>query len=149
MNDFKTLEDTYCRYIAAQTNANDRNREKTFEALASEGITRMTVTFDGSGDSGQIEAVTAFIGDTEAALPPVPAQIEHVSWGSSVSTATQEIPLQQAIECLCYGYLTQMYDGWENNDGAFGEFTFDVAKRSIAFEFNSRFTDHSTDTHTL
>ena len=37
--------------------------------------------------------------------------------------------------------LEQEQGGWENNDGAFGEFTFDVAERTIELEFNGRFTD--------
>jgi hypothetical protein len=55
--------------------------------------------------------------------------------------------LREAIEELCYGYLTQEHGGWENNDGAFGEFTFDVRAASIKLEFNARFTDYSTSTH--
>jgi hypothetical protein len=53
------------------------------------------------------------------------------------------MPLREAIEELCYSYLEQDYGGWENNDGAFGEFIFDVATRKIGLEFNSRFTDHA------
>jgi hypothetical protein len=30
--------------------------------------------------------------------------------------------------------------GWENNDGAYGDFIFDVAKRTITLDFNERYT---------
>ena len=57
---------------------------------------------------------------------------------------TAETPLPEAIETLCYGYLEQYQGGWENNDGAFGSFVFDVAGRTVQLEFNGRFTDVAT-----
>ncbi len=60
---------------------------------------------------------------------------------------THDLPLREAVEELCYGYLEQKYGGWENNDGAFGEFRFDVAERRIALDFNGRFTDYSHSSH--
>ncbi len=136
MNDFKTIEDSYNSYLKAQTEANERNKAAVMDALTAAGITSVRIAFDGAGDSGQIEEVNAFIGDAPVEMPEAPVTDENV-------------PLKDAIENLCYGYLTQFYDGWENNDGAFGEFTFDVRERSIHFEFNGRFTDYSTDTQTL
>ena len=37
--------------------------------------------------------------------------------------------------------LEQTHGGWENNDGAYGEFTFDVAERTIKLDFNERISD--------
>ena len=136
MNDFKAVQDSYEAYLKAQAEANERSKAAVMDVLAAAGITAVQVAFDGSGDSGQIEEVNAFIGEAPAELPETPVTDEN-------------LPLKKAIEDLCYGYLTQLHDGWENNDGAFGEFTFDVQGRSIRFEFNGRFTDHSTDTHAL
>src|SRR3546814_11115088 len=45
------------------------NKARLFACLASAGITLVTVTFDGYGDSGQIEDVAAFIGAQPAELP--------------------------------------------------------------------------------
>lgn len=44
------------------------NKAKLFDALAQAKITSVEVTFDGFGDSGQIEDVTAKAGDKEVAL---------------------------------------------------------------------------------
>ena len=34
--------------------------------------------------------------------------------------------------------LAQTHGGWENNEGAYGEFTFDVAQRTITLDYNER-----------
>jgi hypothetical protein len=57
--------------------------------------------------------------------------------------------MAEAIEQLCYDFLEQEHGGWENNDGAFGEFTFNVAERTVELEFNGRFSDFTTSSHTF
>ena len=44
-------------------------------------------------------------------------------------------------------YLADEHGGWENDDGAYGTFTFNIAARTIAMEFNGRFTDVFASTH--
>ena len=39
------------------------NRDRLFDGLIAAGITYVTVTFDGEGDSGQIESIGAWAGD--------------------------------------------------------------------------------------
>ena len=79
-------------------------------------------------------------------LPSAPLTIHEVQFGKAdPSTASQ--PLREAIEALCYDCLGQEHGGWENNDGAYGTFTFDVPKRTIELEFNGRFTDVATSHH--
>ena len=39
------------------------------------------------------------------------------------------------------------HDGWENGDGAYGEFTFDTTTRSITLAYNERFTDSIYSEH--
>jgi len=62
---------------------------------------------------------------------------------------TADIALREAIETACYDFLTQEHAGWENNDGAYGEFTIDVAERKIELECNVRFCDSTCFTHTF
>ena len=45
------------------------NKARVFAALRQAGITLVTVTFDGAGDSGQIENIEAIADHTEVALP--------------------------------------------------------------------------------
>jgi hypothetical protein len=59
----------------------------------------------------------------------------------------QPLPLAEAIETLCYDLLRQTHAGWENNDGAFGDFTFDVPARTISLDHNDRYTAIESYTH--
>jgi hypothetical protein len=58
-----------------------------------------------------------------------------------------EMNLEAAVEKLAYDYLEDKHPGWEINDGAFGDFVFNVADRSIALEHRARFTDVDISTY--
>ena len=145
MNDFET---TYARHKELRAKANEINKAVLFDALASAGITSIHVEFDGEGDSGQINGVSACAGDQQAQLPATQLTLHQLLWGQTQLTPS-EFTLEAAIEALCFDYLEQEHGGWENNDGGYGEFRIDIAKRSIELEFNGRFTDTWTDNHTF
>lgn len=113
------------------------NKAAVFDALAQAGITSIEVTFDGYADSGQIEDVAAKSGDKDVALPAGSVELAHAEWGSSDIVRTTH-PMPQAIERLAYDFLREAYAGWENNEGAFGDFHFDVASRMITLNYNER-----------
>lgn len=148
MSDLKSWNDTWERHHQAQIKANERNKAPVFDALAAAGITAVHVDFDGEGDSGQINSVVALIDSEHAELPKVGIAIQTAVWGNT-ELETGTATLAEAIETLCYGYLAEYHGGWENNDGAYGEFVFEAASRTIQLEFNGRFTDVCTDRHTL
>ena len=137
MTDFTQI---YERHTEALATANAHNKIVVFAALAAAGITSVNVSFDGEGDSGQITDITAFAGEKHMKLPQTAIAIQRASWGRE-GLIDCEQPFSEAIEALCYGYLEQQNSGWENNDGAYGEFTFDVGKRSIELDFNARYVD--------
>ena len=113
------------------------NKAALFDTLAAAGITSVVVTFDGVGDSGQIESIDAHIGDTVAVLPICDIEIATPAWdGSELHRRT--LPLGEAIEQLAYALLEETHGGWADNEGAFGEFTFDVAERTIRLDYNER-----------
>jgi hypothetical protein len=145
MSDFET---DYACHKELRAKANEINKAVLFDALASTSITSIHVEFDGYGDSGQINGVSAFAGDQPADLPATKLTLQQLRWGQTDATPS-DLTLEAAIEALCYDYLEQTHDGWENNDGGYGEFCIDVAKRSIELEFNGRFTDTWTDNHTF
>jgi hypothetical protein len=144
-DDFETR---YASRKELRAKANEINKAVLFDALASTSITTIHVEFDGEGDSGQIYGVVAFSGHESATLPNTTIAIRTVPWGTT-EILTAQSTLDKAIENLCYDYLEQTHGGWENNDGGYGEFRIDVAKRSIELEFNGRFTDTWTDIHTF
>ena len=113
------------------------NKTALFDALAEAGITSIVAAFDGYGDSGQIESIDARIGDAATELPTVEIEIATPAWdGSELHRRT--LPLSEAIEQLAYDFLSETHGGWENNEGAYGEFTFDVAERTIHLDYNER-----------
>lgn len=113
------------------------NKAAVFDALAQAGITSVEVTFNGYADSGQIEDITAKAGDKDVALPVVSVEVARAEWGSpDIVRVTHPIP--KVVEQLAYDFLRDTHIGWENNEGAYGDFHFDVVERSITLNYNER-----------
>jgi len=122
------------------------NKTALFDALAAAGITTVLVNFDGYGDSGQVERIEASAGDEDCALPPVDIDVASAQWGIA-AILRQPKPVCEAIETLVYDVLNQTQRGWENGDGDGGEFTFDVAERTITLDYNERYMESHNSTH--
>lgn len=120
-----------------------------FDALTRAGITSVTVKFDGEGDSGQIEQIEAHAGDALAELPPDQIQFVEPVYGDPEIVERSTHTVTDAIETLVYAFLEQTHGGWENNDGAFGDFTFDVEARTITLDYNARLTETDYSCHTF
>lgn len=124
------------------------NKAALLNALALAGVTRVVVSFDGYGDSGQIENVEAQAGDDAVTMPGAAIEIAEAVWDqaepkrSSVSIAT-------AVESLAYDVLEKTHCGWENNDGAYGDVIFDVEEGTITLDYNERYTASENYTHTF
>ena len=143
MNDFLAY---YSRHLKALGKANALNKPIVFDALVAARLTLVEVEFDGEGDSGQIEGIYAYAGDARAELPESSLTL-HQAAQNKGDPRTTNVSLHDAIETLCYDYLSQTHAGWENNDGAYGMFQFDVSNRSIHLDFNERFTDTNEHSH--
>ena len=124
------------------------NKQALFDALAAAGITQAVVTFDGYGDSGQVEDITARAGDADTPLPEVEVAFACPAWGC-VHVETRRMTLAAALEHLVYDCLAEAHPGWENSDGAFGSFTFDVAARTITLDHNDRYVAVESTSHTF
>jgi hypothetical protein len=122
------------------TNANDKPTSgvnpnaELFAALEVAGIHRVEVEFNGSGDDGCIDSVTAY--DANEKEIPIPQTLQPA-----------EGEYQGAIESVCDDYLGETHDGWEINDGAYGTFTFEVVEKKITLDFNQRFTNVENFSH--
>jgi hypothetical protein len=114
------------------------NKAAVFDALAAAGLTLVVVTFDGSSDSGQIENIEAKIDDEIAILPSGPIEIAAAAWGQAEPKGVL-MSVRDAIEQLVFDFLQDSHSGWEDNDGAYGDFTFDVAERTITLDYNERY----------
>ena len=111
-----------------------------FDIFHSHGIAFVIVAFDGYGDSGQIDGIvahddTGIVGLPDARLPAI--NIESIEPASSDPDA-QDMAITDVIENLAYDLLEESNYGWEDNEGAFGEFRFDTADRTITLGYNQR-----------
>ena len=115
------------------------NKNLVVATLAAASIRKVSIEFDGSGDSGQIEDILAWnaAGDTI----PLPSSPKLQLTSPVTANPPLEITLQEAVETLAYDCLEDTHPGWEINDGAFGTFVFDVLDRSITLDYRECFTD--------
>lgn len=124
------------------------NKAAVFAALASAGIATVVVTFDGYGDSGQIESIDARNADADVPLPKETVAIVAIVWCRSEPEA-RSMSVREAIEHLVYDALSETHGGWENNEGAYGEFVFDVPALEIRLDYNERITSSEFYAHTF
>lgn len=122
------------------------NKERLFDGLSATGITHVTVVFDGYGDSGQVESITAWAGERTVAFPAAEIVYAALTWDDP-EVEMRQLSLEDVVEQLAYDFLSDTHGGWENNDGAWGEFCFDAAARCIHLEFNERYTSSELYTH--
>jgi hypothetical protein len=131
--------------------------------LSTHNISRVTAQYDGSGDSGDFENITAIVHPTQAELdsaaaivrdnPGVqPARERTVDLGRWLDANVYDkddanITLKEYEEFVdnLFGMLP---GGWEINDGSYGDIVVDVATGKIEHEHNERYTDVRTDNFT-
>ena len=124
------------------------NKDALFPVLAAARITSVLVRFDGSGDSGQIEEIDVVSGEKPVSLPAGNVTIQHADWGASEPESI-ECTVNDAVETLVYAFLEETHGGWENNEGAYGEFTFNVDARTITLDYNERYEDAHYTRHSF
>ncbi len=124
------------------------NKDALLNALALAGVTRVVVSFDGYGDSGQIENVEAQAGDDPATMPAAAIEIAEAVWDHD-EPGRSSVSIAAAVESLAYDVLERTHCGWENNDGAYGDIIFDVAEGVITLDYNERYTASEHYTHTF
>lgn len=126
----------------------DANKEILFDIIEEEKVEQFVVTFEGNGDSGQIEG-----SDLPAKILDQVVQGAKVSTGSVWSNGKREEKyesnptVRKMVDSICYKVLEALHDGWEINDGAWGEFIFDVKNRTVLLNFNERYTDSKLYEH--
>jgi hypothetical protein len=123
-----------------------RNKTALFDLLAAACITHVVVSFDGCGDSGQIENMEANRADIAADIPAVQIDIMRAVWDKEEPERVR-LSVADVIEQLVYDFLEDTHSGWENNDGACGDFTFDVAARTITLNYNERYESYESSQH--
>ena len=132
----KRFEDL-ARFRKARAELMPINRTAILDALSSAKISRVLVEFDGCGDGGQITEINPHRDGEIVALPEGRVTYIEAEWAKAEPTR-KELPLAEAIEAFSYCILEECHQGWEDNEGAFGVFVFDVTSGKVQLEFNAR-----------
>lgn len=119
------------------------NADQILPFLKEKGITKVIVEFDGSGDSGQIENISF---QNKEGEEPVGLEeetcfnllTEYTPWGAKPEVGYSEKSLRDFFEDAVYKALEERWGGWENNDGAYGTFIFDIEKNKLCGDVNLR-----------
>ena len=114
------------------------DRARLFAELDARGIAKAVITFDGCGDEGQIERIT--FDDAESADIDANGSADIPPHPDGTPVASLHI-LETWLEDFAYDAVGGHSPGWQDNDGAYGEITLDVATRTVTLDFNARFTD--------
>ena len=122
------------------------NKSALLNALALAGVTRVVVSFDGYGDSGQIENVEVQAGDDQVAMPGAAIEFYEAIWDQA-EPRRSSAGIAAVVESLAYDVLQKTHCGWENSDGAYGDVIFDVADGVITLDYNERYTASENYTH--
>lgn len=132
----------------ARPRAYMENLRRILPVLRANGVRRVTVSFDGSGDSGSIDDV--YYGDAPIDGAALSVEIEVLNrvfeagqWVTSRVLETKD--LNTAIEALTDDYLEETNVDWYNNDGGYGKLTINVDEGTVELEVNVRFTESSTE----
>jgi hypothetical protein len=139
-------EAMHATHDALRSKLQGQNKAALFDALATAGITHVVVSFDRYGDSGQIENIEVKADDAIVAMPETDIEIASATWGEALPDRTI-VRVAEAVEQLAYDLLNDTHCGWENNDGAYGDFIFDVAERTITLDYNERYTASDYSQH--
>lgn len=83
MNDLDTMMATRERHRQAYAKTNKHNKATVFDALGAAGITAVNVSFDGEGDSGQVNSSIAYLDDQAVEMPKGKLAVQGVIWGDT------------------------------------------------------------------
>jgi hypothetical protein len=128
------------------------NKDILFDLLENEKIEKFEVSFDGSGDSGQIEDISL---DSKILKKKVVGAILSAGnvYDPITKTTSQkwekDVDVEGLIQGICYEVLEDSFGGWEINDGSYGSFNFDVKKRKMTLEMNERVMEVNTEEFTI
>lgn len=94
------------------------------------GVASVLVEYDGCGDSGQIEKVVC-----------------RDAQNNTVMLSAETTVTDDKLADLFYDLLEARHPGWENNDGACGDFEWNIESDRLTHTHNHRFTDYDTTEH--
>jgi hypothetical protein len=122
--------DWWAKYQKDQEVRRTANKEEKLPLLAKlkdAGIHKLVISYEGSGDSGEIH--------------------NHVVYGKDGEEAPILLDgLEEEVDEFCYQLLQDNYGGWEINEGSFGEIVMMPTPRRITYTHNQRIEEVETTT---
>lgn len=123
-----------------------RNKHILLSALRQAGITQVTVTYVGMGDSGSVDGVEAEIpeGTHFDAMAPVTLHAQKATYDDGTwqtIEVEQSTSVEQALRDFADEIVDWLHSGWEDGDGASGSVVFDCATDKVRVEHDAYFTD--------
>jgi hypothetical protein len=100
--------------------------------LASVGIKNITWSYDGSGDSGDMESRT---------ITSIHGPCSDKDYAAAIKGLGQDLQKQLALEELEKAVWELLPGGFEVNDGGYGEVILDTTDRLISVQHNARITE--------
>jgi len=126
----------------------EKNKKSIVAFMQENGIEKVVVEFDGSGDSGQMERSIIYPSSKEDLSDkkiPFISFFQRYSVGEwTVESNEVERSFDEAIEDFSYSILEDNHGGWEINDGSYGEIIIN-ANGSGRIEFNQRVMETEFD----
>lgn len=112
-----------------RTEVVQKNKAALLEFMAANKVTKALASFDGSGDSGQIEYVELYSGNEllDNSLLNTPADVitSRQRWtqdtGWVLETTVERQTISDLVEETVWHPLESHFGGWEINEGAYGE----------------------------
>ncbi len=125
-------------------------------ALKDQNVTSVEITFDGSGDDGEVESITLEQSDgtLSAAADFKSDNIMFVDrvWNAKHNQyipQVQKMTLKEGLDQLAYDALAYTHRGWEINDGAYGTLDLSVDNKTLHLNYNERFTETINSEHII
>lgn len=128
------------------------SREQILRDCREQNIDRISVRFDGGGDSGQIEEITFYdiageqiVSDTKKIFLAKSYQYNRETGKSDTLFLPTEQTLKERVDILVEQELEATNVDWYNSDGGFGEWTlFNILSDNptLSFDINVRVSDY-------
>ena len=118
---------------------------KVLSTCRSANYAQIVVTFDGCGDSGQIEDMDFQFNNDPPLKHPATRSVgvfdvregfEHHEGKWQPIIKQKELTLADALEIITYDILNTNISGWEINEGTSGTVTYDIDTGAIKCEFS-------------
>lgn len=147
MNASKEFLERFYREQAEQKAKTDKLRRALMRALVAAKVKRVSVGFDGYGDSGNVGEIKYEPAPKDfgkRSVDDTPHKVVNWSDDGKCSESVRDYTFDELVEEVCYGILEGSHPGWEINEGAFGDIVIDPAKDTVAMTFNQRVESYET-----